>query len=79
MIYLPETVNHPVLTGLKALHGLVRLPSVDPVVKEHGRLAALSAHSSPTKPQPLNVTVAAANVTSSTASTQPQQHLGMTL
>ena len=47
---------------------------LDAVVKEHGRLAALSAHNSPTK---LQSSVAAAAVPApSSALSQQQQHLG---
>jgi len=51
------------------------LPATDAVVKEHGRLAAMSAHSSPTKLQP-TVAVATVASASSSASSQQQQHLG---
>jgi len=48
---------------------------VDAVVKEHGRLAVISAHSSPTKLQQ-QPTVTTATTASPAAPTQ-QQHLGM--
>jgi len=55
----------------------------DPVIKEHGRLAVRSAHSSPTKlasSQTSGVVTAggpAAVVVAASAQQQQQQHLGM--
>jgi len=50
---------------------------VDAVVKEHGRLAVISAHSSPTKLQQQQQPTVTTATTASPAAPTQQQHLGM--
>jgi len=47
------------------------------VVKEHGRLAVISAHSSPTKLQQQQQPTVTTATTASPAAPTQQQHLGM--